>query len=213
MRKMYKISPSPDFQQQPHESFFNCKAENDPIKMAVMTSKLSLILPWTTLFIAFTQAEASFPSHCLVRQANDPVISSSSCQTAVDQFSREHPSYASLFSNQPSSSNGTIVLPWDRTYDDCRFRVELIYADHTYASTNDVVSAGKNLNTECVVDQQYLGGRIFLNDQGLTLSIRPAAEVDWEERFNESSVIPGSSANTLSSSNLYTVTGTAGQEP
>lgn len=180
--------------------------------MAVMTSKLSLFVQWTTLLMVCTQAETSFPSHCLVRQATDPAISSSNCQAAVGQFSGEHPSYASLFSNQPSSSNGTTILPWDRTYDDCRLRVEVIYADHTYASSNDVVSAGYKLITECVADQQYLGGRIFLNDQGLTLSLRPAAEVDWEERFNESSIVPGSPVNTISSPDLYTVTGTAGQE-
>ena len=171
------------------------------------------MVQWTTLFVFCTQAEASFPSHCLVRQANDPAISSSSCQAALNQFSGEHPSYASLFSNQPSSSNGTITLPWDRTYNDCRLRIEVIYADYTYASTGNVVSAGDNLNTQCVADQQYLGGRIFLNDQGLTVSLRPAADADWEERFNESSVIPGSPVNASSGPNLYTVTGTAGQEP
>ena len=177
-----------------------------------MTSRLSRLMKWTALLLVCTQAETIFPSHCLVRQINDPAISSSSCQEAVDQFSNEHPSYSSLFSNQPSSSKDTILLPWDRTYNDCRLRVEVIYADDTYSSTSDVVSAGDKLNTECVLDQQYLGGRIFLNDQGLTLSLRPAAEEDWEERFNESSVIPGSPANTVSSPNLYTVTGTAGQK-
>ena len=177
-----------------------------------MTSRLSLIIYWTALLVVCTQAETSFPSHCLIRQTIEPAINSLSCQTAIDQFSGEHPSYASLFSNQ-ASSNGTIILPWDRTYSDCRLRVEVIYADHTYASTSDVVSAGAKLNRECVADQQYLGGRIFLNDQGLTLSLRPAAEEGWEERFNESSIIPGSPTNTISSPNLYTITGTAGQEP
>ena len=105
-----------------------------------------------------------------------------------------------------------MILPWDRTYNNCRLRVEVIYAEQTYATTSDVVSAGNKLNTECVADQQYLGGRIFLNEQGLTLSLRPAAEEDWQERFNDSSVIPGSPANSVSSPNLYTVTGTAGQE-
>ena len=178
-----------------------------------MTYRLHIIIHWTALLIFCTPGQTSYPSHCLIRQTNDPVISSSSCQAAVDQFSGQHPSSASLFSNQPSSSNGTMILPWDRTYNDCRLRVEVIYADHTYATTSDVVSAGSKLNTECVADQQYLGGRIFLNEQGLTLSLRPAVEEEWEERFNESSVIPGSPANTISSPNLYTITGTAGQEP
>lgn len=151
-----------------------------------------------------------FPSHCLVRQSSDPNLTSYDCQAAISLFAKEYPSSISTLSNQPSSSNDTGSLPWDRTVDGCRIRVELIYADQVQANTNDILLAGDHLDSACVGDPQYLGGRIFLNEQGLTLSLRPSVECDWEERFNQSSVVVGQSSETIASPTLYTVTGTAG---
>ena len=175
-----------------------------------MIPRISTLVQLATLLVVSTQASTRFPSHCLVRQSSDPSMSSSDCQATIDQFSNEHPSSASIFSNQPSSSNDTILLPWDRTYNGCRLRIELIYAHQVQASTTDIISAGDALDNACVGDPQYLGGRIFLNEQGLTLSLRPSVEVDWEERVNQSSVVAGTSSNTIVTPTLYTVTGTAG---
>ena len=175
-----------------------------------MTPRISTLVHLATLLVVSTQVSTPFPSHCLVRQSSDPKISSSDCQTAIDQFLNEHPSSASIFSNQPSSSNDTIMLPWDHTSNGCELRIELIYAHQVQASTDDIILAGDALDNACVGHPEYLGGRIFLNEQGLTLSLRPSVEVAWEERFNQSSVVAGTSSNSIASPTLYTVTGTAG---
>lgn len=176
----------------------------------VMVPRISTLVQLAMLLVASTQASTPFPSHCLVRESSDSNLSSSDCQAAIDQFSTDHPSSTSTFSNQPSSSNDTILLPWDRTFNGCRLRIDLIYAHQVQASTDDILSAGDTLDNACVADSQYLGGRIFLNEQGLTLSLRPSVEVDWEERFNQSSVVARPSSDTIAGPTLYTVTGTAG---
>ena len=179
-----------------------------PLFLITMISlKLSLLVQWGMLLFAPTSAQSRFPSHCLVHQTSDPVLSTSSCKSAIDQFSNDHPATLSLFSNQLSDSNGTVQLPWDRTYNDCRLRLELIYAQKVQASISDVLTAADKLNDDCVRDSRYLGGRIFLNEQGLTLSLRPSVEVDWEERFNQSSTTIGQSADSGSSPDLHTITG------
>lgn len=83
-------------------------------------------------------------------------------------------------------------------------KIELIYAQKVQASISDVLAATDKLNNDCVRDPQYLGGRIFLNEQGLTLSLRPSVE-----GFNQSSVTIGQSTNSGSNPNLQTVTGSA----
>ena len=177
--------------------------------MALVISKLSILVQWGILLIAPTSAQSRFPSHCLVHQATDPVLSSASCKSAIDQYSNGHAATLTLFSNQPSSLNGTIQLPWDRVYNDCTLRIELIYAQKVQASISDVLTAADKLDGDCVRDSQYLGGRIFLNEQGLTLSFRPSVEVNWEERFNQSSVTVGQSTDAGSNPILKTVTASA----
>ena len=100
-------------------------------------------------------------------------------------------------------------MPWDHVYSDCRLRIELIYAEQVQAQVSDVVAVGEKLKDVCIGDTHYFGGRIFLNEQGLTLSLRPAVEVDWEERFNESSTIVGSAMDSGGGTSLYTVTDSA----
>ena len=174
--------------------------------MTATALKLSVLVQWGMLLIAPTSAQSRFPSHCLIHQTSDPLLSTASCKSAIDQFSNENPATLALFSNQLSYSNKTVQLPWERTYSDCTLRNELIYAQRVQGSIGEVLTAAEKLNDDCVRDSQYLGGRIFLNEQGLTLSLRPGVDMNWEERFNQSSITVGLSADSGSRPDLFTVT-------
>ena len=77
---------------------------------------------------------------------------------------------------------------------DCRLRIEMLYAQEVNQSVHDVWAQGQILIQDCVFQAEYVGGRIFVDDAGLTISLRPVGDDgDWEERFNSSSVVVGQS--------------------
>ena len=57
------------------------------------------------------------------------------------------------------------------------------------------------------MQEGYIGGRMFVDEAGLTVSLRPAGNDDvWEERFNASSVVVGQSGETIVSTGVTEVT-------
>lgn len=75
----------------------------------------------------------------------------------------------------------------------CRLRIELLYASSITQSVQDVWAQGVALDTKCVVDGGFVGGRVFVNGEGLVVSLSPEGDGGWEGRFNGSSVVVGGS--------------------
>lgn len=89
----------------------------------------------------------------------------------------------------------------------CRLRIELLYASAVNQSAHDVWAQGIALDTKCVVDGGFVGGRIFVNAEGLTVSLRPAGDDGgWEGRFNDSSVVVGGSGEGGGGAGLVEIT-------
>lgn len=154
-------------------------------------------LPFALLLIAsslssfIAQPESWFPGHCLPRIASDPALDPQSCAIALNEFDSDNHNDTGLFTNILRGP-GTLQLPRDRTYQDCRLRIELLYANEVAESVHDVWAQGDVLNHDCVFPAGYIGGRIFVNSAGLMVTLLPAGDNgEWEERFNTSSITVG----------------------
>ena len=162
--------------------------------MFSQTTYLASIVIATLCTHTLAQSPSSFPAHCLPRIDSDPSLDPQSCAIALNEFDSENGNLSN-FTQNPSQP-GTVQLPWDRTYNDCRLRVEMLYANEAEQSVHDVWAQGMTLLSNCVSHSNYVGGRIFVNPAGLTLSLRPVGNDNgWEERFNTSSVVMGQSTS------------------
>jgi len=92
----------------------------------------------------------------------------------------------------------------------CRLRIELLYAREVIQSVQDVWTQGVALDTKCVVDGGFLGGRVFVNGEGLVVSLRPEGDEEWEGRFNGSSVVVGGGGEGGGDKGLVEVTAGSG---
>lgn len=73
---------------------------------------------------------------------------------------------------------------------------------------HDVWAQGIKLVDDCVMQGDFLGGRILVNPAGLTLSLRPAGDDNgWEERFNAGSVVVGASGESTLGSGVTVTQG------
>ncbi|KAL8647245.1 MAG: hypothetical protein Q9226_006510, partial [Calogaya cf. arnoldii] len=152
------------------------------------------------------QSTSSFPAHCLPRREGDPVLDQNACAKALNYFSSDHYGLF-LFTNNEKPEAGTIKLPWERTDRGCRVRVEMLYANESEEPVHDVWDQGMTLNSKCVIHSDSIGGRIFVNEAGLTVSVRPGGDDhDWEERFNKDSVVAGSDVDSDVGASLGQIT-------
>lgn len=101
-----------------------------------------------------------------------------------------------------------MFLPTDLTHDGCRLRIEILYAKQVQQNVDDIWAQGIKLIDDCLKKGEYLGGRIFVNPAGLTVSLRPAGDDNgWEERFNAGSVVVGGSGESTLGSGVTVTEG------
>lgn len=83
----------------------------------------------------------------------------------------------------------------------------MFYDNEMEQTVHDVWDQGMTLNSNSIIHGDSVGGRIFVNEAGLTVSLIPAGDDHgWEEKFNEGSVVVVSSSESGLAAGLNQIT-------
>ncbi len=119
----------------------------------------------TALLLASNLASTLTPT-LAQSPSSSPPLDPQSCASALNEFLSTNPPPTNLFTTSPSPWSSAISIPYDRTYMGCRLRIEPLYASEVTQSVQDVWAQGVALDTKCVVDGGFFGGRVFVNAGG-----------------------------------------------